>query len=479
MTAVVYPIDLDALYNDLEFTKVADYLRGRASGSLELPDQLLRIECLARSGDGHVAMPLLIDALASVDHDDNVYATAAIVYQSVGKLDLAAKYIERALAANPDNWKAIHARTMLHLYNGEYEESEADLERLIASRPDMEQSFLFFLTAFEVYSASRNVDKLAVLYEGRADYLLSLGEKAAAGNKRTDHELYSKLSGLNLFSVDCAEDRIELPVEDFQEGTPYKCLVITVDSMQYRILLDTGNAVGWTVHSKDLWNKIVAMRGANSPTATGSVLKTLMSHYIFVDSIAIDDVVFNNLLGVFFGKPREPYYDANLNPFFIRDRVTSIDFVNDRFILRSKERFDNDMSALPDSAYTTLPCYGYEWPFIPVTVNDYAPGLAMIETGAEDISVKLEFAKLIGLGMTPDSMIWRDGKTYYFQKAPIDVKIGRFDFSRPNARIWPMRFHDKLTGMFDNIMVGPAALEDKFIISFDPFDRQVIIQRAK
>ena len=145
-------------------------------------------------------------------------------------------------------------------------------------------------------------------------------------------------------------------------------------------------------------------------------------------------------------------------------------------MLRTKEKFDTDLKAKENYRITKLKVYGAFWPFIKVNVNGYAPGLAMIETGAEDLSVKLEYARRINLNLEPAVKTWR-GKEYKFEKTKnLIVKAGSHIFMRDESEVWPVRFTDDLTGLYDSIMIGPYALNGNYILSFDPFANRIILE---
>jgi predicted aspartyl protease len=397
------------------------------------------------------------------------------VNHAIGRIHLADEYASRALEINPDNIRALHARAMLDLYLARYNAARLSLERIIELGADPARSFLMFQTAHEIYSACRDMDALAQIHEERAAYLESIGEIAAAGNKHRDAKFYREIAEREFYSCGAVDDRIEIPLVDYPAGTPYKCAVMVIDGKEYYVLIDTGNSVGWTVHGNELRRKLVSIRGANVAPQSGVTRRALTGHNIITDSIALGGIKLRNLLGVYFPKPRGGSFDATLNPFFIRDRVVTIDFVNDLLILRTKERFDSDIAELPAESISRLPCYGYRWLYVPAIVNGADSALALIETGAQGVSLRLEFAELIGFPFIERRVTATSGEIRTYHEASVEIKLGSHKFIRRSAKVWPVRFRDEITGMCDDVMIGAYALQNRYVISYDSVKREVIV----
>jgi len=100
----------------------------------------------------------------------------------------------------------------------------------------------------------------------------------------------------------------------------------------------------------------------------------------------------------------------------------------------------------------------------------------MIEIGAQDIGIKLDFARKLGLPLLPRTRYLPDGKVYTYFKTGMRMAAGPFSFERNAAEVWPFdRFYDHLTGFTADVYIGPLALADRFSITFDPFDNIIIL----
>ncbi|MBU1320423.1 MAG: hypothetical protein KKG33_12630 [candidate division Zixibacteria bacterium] len=469
--------EIDRLYYEMDYDSVIALLEEKPTDSLVLNDRLVLLESRARSGHGHQALAQIDGIVDLFPRNDTIYTAAAIVYHSVGRFTKAQEFIKWALRMNPDNFKALHEHAMLSLHTGDCEDADSCLSEAIARRPDLESTTFCTWTASEIYRACLFAESSSIIYKDRAERFDSLGDRAEAGNCRKTSEMHSQLIGRDMFSIETDSDKVVLPLVDFEEGSSHKCLVLTIDGKDYLVLLDTGNAAAWTIHSNDLRRKLISLSGGFTSSRTGLDNRGTASQNIVTDSIVIGNVKFRNLVGLFFRKPSEHYYDANLNPFWIRDHVVTIDLARNELILRSKERFESDMATVPRSSITRLPCYGYDRPYVPVMINSSAVGMALIETGAQDISLRREFADFMGLQYSERIITDTDGKEHIVGTAEVQAQVGEFSFYRPSAWIWPMRFHNKITGVYDHIMIGPLALEGQFVLSFDPFARTAILQK--
>ncbi|WP_456440444.1 tetratricopeptide repeat protein [Caldithrix abyssi] len=471
--------DLAERYNQMDFAGIVRELQDVSPDCLTMEQQLLLAESQARLGDGGNALTELQRLLAKSPDDDRILTSAGIVYHSLGKFTLAEACLTRALELNPRNSKALLTRTMLLLYLRRFSEAEASFRQADKAAPGLRQTRLFQRIGSELYSATQRPADMRRYFEYLRDFYASKNDAEKSAKYRRKIRLLAAADDQLLYRVHSHAERVELPLVDLAPGVYYKCLLLPRDGKTYRILLDTGNAVGWTIHHPDLLTLLENRFGGEQSVATGSLEKSLKSRELLTVSLDLGDCKLTHLLGLFFKKPRENYFDANLNPIFIRNRVVTLDFVHNKFLLRSKAQFDRDLAAEPLHSLVKLPFYGYEWPFVPVEVNGYASALAMIETGAEDLSLKEAFARFIHLPLTPATRVWGDRKLSYYEASEVSVQFGPHILYRPRVEIWPKRFYDRITGLYDQVMIGPFALQDRFIISFDPFDNVVVIQSAR
>lgn len=467
--------DLQELYLNTEYTEIIKKLESKDFKHMAVEEQLLYTECKARTGGGYLVLRDLNTLIAKKKPDDNILAVAGILYHAMGHMETARKHLNSALAINPHNSKALLAKALLMLYFRDFDKAEQYFSRAGAENPALSRSRLYQNFGLEIYHASRNIDKILEHYQLLIASAKERAKPDTARKFQLDARMMEQVKGQRLYQVSTRSQRVELPIVNHSKNDFYKCLQLKIGGESYNVLLDTGNAPGWVIHNGKLLEELTNLTGNEGQVSTGSVEKKLSSRSILTREITFEGLNLKNLKGIFFNKPRPGYFDANLNPLYIRDRVVTMDYANNKFILRSKKQFDNDLAKETRDSWSKLPLYGYEWPFIPAEINGYARGLAMIETGAEDVSIKLEFAQHIHLPLTPKTKTWR-GKEYNYHETSIDVLVGIHLFHRPKTGVWPKRFYDTITGLYDNIMIGPWALEGKYILSFDPFDRVVILQ---
>jgi len=468
--------ELSELYYQMDFEEIIQKLEKTPLDSLTADQQRLLIESQARTGNGHLVLKSLLQLMSENPYDDQILTTAGILYHSLGNLQQADAFLTSALRINPENSDALLAKAMLLLYFRRFAEAEEYFQRAGEVNPPLKQTQLYRLIGSELYSASLDPSKIIRYFEFLRNYYSSVNDIKRSRKYEGKIRLLAGIRDRSLYLVNTRSDRVEMAMVNFAPNVFYKCLILKNGNKSYKILLDTGNAVGWTVHNPELLTLLENRFGGMQNTSTGSLEKSFQSAEILTSSLDLGDFKIVNLLGNYFKKPRENYFDANLNPIFIRNRVVTLDFIHNKFLLRSKERFDRELSEESAQTVVKLPFYGYEWPFIPVLVNGYAAALAMIETGAEDVSMKEEFARFIHLPMNPAVKIWGNKKLAYFEASEVGIQMGTFLLYRTKLEIWPKRFYDRITGLYDQVMIGPFALESKFIISFDPFENMVVLQ---
>lgn len=467
--------ELHELHRTARFDRIVERLVEEPFASLPRAEQSMFLESLARTGEGLQAVPLLNSLLHAGDHDAELLTLCGIVSTSIGDLAQAQECLAQALQAFPDHPGALASAAMLMLYLRDFDQAEELYERALASDPGLASDPLFLRTGIKIRQQSGDPQRLLSAIQALADYHRAAGHERSTSRYEMDIEMLQQAGQGRLFEVHTASDRIELPLVDFAPDTYYKCLVLELEGAEYRILLDTGNAPGWTVHDPDLLKKLENVFGGSVSTSTGSVENEFESRALLTSALDFGPFGISRLQGLYFSKPSDSYFDGNLNPIFIRDRVVTLDYVNNRFLLRTKDRFERDLAEAAGTHFTRVPFYGWEWPFVPVKVNGYADTLAMIETGAEDVHVNLEFARFINMPVRESVKLFR-GKEYPYHLGSLDALIGTFLLRRPDVEVWPRRFYDTITGLSDSVMIGPWALEGTYILHFDPFDNQVILQ---
>ncbi|MFC2155213.1 aspartyl protease family protein [Acidobacteriota bacterium] len=240
--------------------------------------------------------------------------------------------------------------------------------------------------------------------------------------------------------------------------------------------MDTGNVVGWFIYSSELREAVKVVRGGRAFTRMGIEDASLEGHHIYCKHIDFGNFTISHLAGQFLAKPHPDFYDANLNPLFIRNRVVTLDFIRQEMVLTTKKRFEKELAGRQGAIFARLPWYGYERAYVRINVRG-APGLGMIETGAEDIALKLDFASKLGFPLKPQNRYLANGKVFKYHKTPVSVSVDKFTFKRAGAEVWPLnRIYNPITGLTADVVVGPSALQGKFTVSFDPYDKKVILE---
>lgn len=470
-------IDLEELYRKAQFEKIVSIFLPKRFEELTMEHKFLFLESLARTGEGFRAVPYLNGLLSNCEIDDALLTTSGIVYHSIGDFSLSEKFLKKAVALNPENDKALYCLALLKVYQRNFREAVFYYEKAVKADFNRDDNLFGLLIGSRVYESSYNVALIKAHYEKLKSYYKRGENRKGFLKYEKEVNLLNRINGEQLFSTKIPEGKIELPIVDFNSDSFYKCLLLRVDDKEYKVLLDTGNAPGWTIHNPELIDSLSNYFGSKQSTSTGSVEHEFQSDSVIIEKIDFCGLKLFNLKGYYFKKPRENYFDANLNPLFIRDYVVSIDFINNKFILRTPEQFKKDLREIEAALITKVPLYGDQWPFIPVKVNGYAEALAMIETGAEDLSAKLEFAEFIHMPLTAATKEFRQ-KKYDYHKGKLEVMLGEFLFQRPEVEIWPKRFFDTECGLYDHIMIGPWALEGNYILHIDPVKNEVILQKS-
>ncbi len=467
---------LQSLYLEAKFSLITDELGKKEYSALDLPEKLLLLECLARTGRAASAEGKMNRLLVAFPRSPEVQTTAGILFFSLGRIQDAKDRIEQALQLSHDFPPALLAKVPLLLYLRNFENAENCYQRMLTLCPEWKKSYFMYFLGLEVYSCSQNLQALTRLYKLNANRTKK-NNRERSDSMKADSNLYKKIGGKQLFQMETSSDKIVFPLKENSQDKRSNILFITVKEKTYKMLLDTGNRAGWIIHNQDLREDLKVKKGGSILTEIGTESGVMDGYRIYAKSLKLKNLQINNLVGLYVPKPRPDFYDANLNPVFIRDRVVTIDFISKQLFLRTKEKYDQDLDAVPSHRYTKLPWYGYRSGYIPVQINT-RDGLAMIETGAQDIGIKLDFAHKLGLSLLPKTRYLPDGKVYTYYKTGIKMAAGPFSFERNAAEVWPFdRFYDHLTGLTADVYIGPLALAGRFSITFDPFDNKIILSR--
>lgn len=462
------------LYRRGFYGRIVEFCRQADAGALDREPELVLLRSLARSGGGFEAVERAEALLESYGDDPAVRATAATVYLSVGRIEDAVAEVEAALAVDSTESEAWLARAMLDLTRHDGASALVALGEASRADPRLRGAYTTHLHAIRAAQAVRDPQAVVRVLDERARHLEDRG--LSADDARDHAAVLRAGAGSTLFAITTEQDLVSLPFERCWPGSPYRCVSLLAGEDQYRVLLDTGNRPGWTVHAPELLETLSQHLGAPSTISTGSVDTLMASRRLMTERIALGGAVIESLPGYFFPKPREPYFDANLNPFFLQDRVVTMDHVHGRVLLRTKDRFDRDMAAADPSAVARVPIYGTDWGFIPIQVNN-RPAWAMVETGAEIFQLSREFAERADIELAEATMIFR-GREIQHHTAGVEVLVGGLPFFTDTVNVWPADLQEPSLAMPYEAMIGPGALEGRFALSYDPFDRMVVIERA-
>jgi hypothetical protein len=302
-------------------------------------------------------------------------------------------------------------------------------------------------------------------------------DKQTAVSLKASAKLYKSIRKKKLFEIDSNSDTIVLPFAEVSGNRFFYVYFKTGKSREFRIILDTGNATGWMIHDRELYDILKIKEGGRTTATIGTEAQTLDGYRIYTETLSFNSFQIKHLTGVYIPKPRPDFFDGNLNPIFIRNRVVSLDGKQKRLILRTEEAFNRYLATQQPKDYTQLPWYGYEQVFLPVMVNQKMKGLGIIETGAEDIAIKLNFAQLLNLPMKTRVKYLSNGNVYRFFEAPVSVSLGQWQLDRKSAEVWSFeRFYRRLSGLTADVVLGPQVFRENWIISFDPFSRQVYLE---
>ncbi len=466
--------DLRNLYRRGQYGRVVELCASPGPRGIELPAELVVLRSQARDSKGRAAVERAEALAAEHPHTAAVRSTLATVYLSLGRLDQGRAEVDAALALDADDAEAWLGRASLRLLERDGAGALAALDRATAADPALRGAYTAHVMALGAARVTRDPELVSEVLEARAAHLEERGLDGEPA--RVEAEMLRQGSGDPLFSMITDADPVVLPFTPCWEGSVYRCISLQERDREYRVLLDTGNRPGWTVHAPELLEVLPNHFGGASSLTTGSVDTAMAGRILMTQQASFGPLVIHDLPGHFFPKPREPYFDANLSPFFVQDRVITMDHVNGQVLLRSKERFDEDLARARSEGrqLARVPLYGADWGFIPIQVEG-SPAWAMIETGAEIFQLTDEFVATAGIPATPATMRFRD-RDYHYHEAEVNTFVGEVPLFQGAAHVWPGRWGDTYLGMLYDAVIGPVLLEGRFILSYDPFDRMIVIE---
>jgi len=465
---------LETLYFENKYQDLLQILKKRGYANLDLIQKSIYIECLARSAKGNHAKPLLNQLLLTSPDSVESLIAASSVYLSLGNMQKTQLYLSEALKIQPVSPRALFIKFNLLLYQRKHQEAEIIFKQLRNLSKQWRESLLLFMTGLELYKMKQKPGLIKKFYQEQAQFIKN-HNKEKFKKYKANARLVNWAGKNNLFDIKSSQTRIEIPFCSNAANVRANTIPLILNGQTYTILLDTGNTTGWIVYSMELNETLKSRTGSEITVRAGTESVFLTGQYKLYKSIFLNQFNLINLWGIYLPKPRPDYPDANLNPTFLKGMVTTMDFVNSKLILRTKGQFEKDLSLVPAPNISRLPWTGSKFCYLPVRVN-HNQALAIIETGAEDIAIRLEFAKNIQLPLTPHLKHLPSGEASAFHQTVAEIKVGNFSFYRSRSEVWPFsRFKHPITGLTPDIIIGPATFKDKYSLSFDPFENQIII----
>lgn len=464
------------LYLEGNFKALAEFFQKKIFEKLSPENKLLYVESLIRSGKHKLALNYLKELKESMLKGPEMEALEGMSLLASGELFKAENIINMAVRSNPGSVRIIQAKLLILLYLRKFDEAETWLNRLSRSGMEFRKSHLFYLLGMELFRGKGEHFKLSGLYRERLKEKKKFKNKQYYLNLKSNYKLYKKK--VISFIVESKSDKIEIPFETGNKSH-MKSIRYRLKGKNFSILLDTGNTTGWVVHSRDFRELLKSSRGGRTVTQIGSESGGLDGFNIYCKTLAFDTFMIWNLFGIYVPKPNPEFFDANLNPIFIKNRVITFDFIKNTFILRTKERFKKDILSRTDKEVMLIPWFGHKYPLVPILCNK-ARGLAVIETGAENITIRLDKAKELNLPMIEKSKYLSNGKIFKYFLTFAEVQLGKYLFVRNSAEVWPIeKFLNRVSGFSPHMIFGPIAFEKKFVVSFIPFENIIVFEYEK
>lgn len=466
--------DIKNAYLEGRFGEVINKFNESSLDNKEVAIQLIYLESLIRSGELKKAEELFVKMKNNNGLLPELRIFRGMIALAKGNLigaeEIAASIIEKG----NENVTLIQLKFYIKLYKRNFTEAESILSSLHNHRSGFGQSYLYFLMSAEYYRIVQNFKKLSLLYKGRMKSLNKKKNRIYYENLNLNYKLYKKKTE-KTFWINSERDKVEIPLVNSGKGQ-LKTILLKKGEKKYSILLDTGNTSGWLIHSRELREELKSSRGGRVVMQVGTESGNLDGFNIFSRALNFDGFSVKGMFGTYVPKPRSDFFDANLNPAMLRNRIVSLDFINNLMILRTRERFESDITEKKKTEVMKIPWYGYNYTMVPVICNS-KNSFAVIETGAENISVRSDFASEIGVPMVPRSKYLSNGKVFKYSLGAVNVQLGKYIFVRKQAEIWPLkRFRNLMTGFAPHIIIGPEALWGKFIVSFVPEENILVFE---
>ncbi len=468
--------DIKTQYLNGEFSNISKFFTLSDFKEDDKSGLFIYLESVIRSGKYEKSGKLLSLFKQKYKNHKEMYPLEAMYFLSVGELIKAREIAYSKNLGEYNSLSLLQVRFLLSMFERNFSDSEKLLKQMGYYDNVFKNSQLFFLLASELYKLKGEFDNLALLYKDRLKNVKKNSGNLYYSNLKLNYKLYRKKA--IPFLVRSENERIEVPFEKRGKDS-LRSIKYNVGGESYVILIDTGNTSGWIVHNRNLRESLKSKRGGRTITDVGTESEPLDGFNIYCKKLKFNDFEISGLFGNYVPKPRREFFDANLNPTIIKNRVTSIDFINDRMILRTKKRFYEDIEKAKNINVMKIPWYGYKYPMVPILCEN-RNGLGVVETGAGNISVQDFFVRQIGINLIEKSKYLSNGRIFKYFLCPVNIQLGKYLFVRNQAEAWPLKkFMNRLSGFSPHVIFGPESFEQKFIVSFVPEDNLIVFEYEK
>lgn len=458
------------------FQESCDLLKKKEGKILSVDDKLYFAEVLLRTGNHSAAKKILEGLKNKTKFLPEILSVAAMLDISEGKFIDAKEKIFNSFKFKKDSLRVLRAKLIYNLYIRNFKLAESIFKKIGEDFLQFSRSALYHRLGIEIFKYTKNFKGLSTIYNSRLKVLRKRAGKILLNNLKADKKLYKKKINKS-FLIDSKSDHVELPFINNKKGH-INTVYLTMGGKKYSVIIDTGNLTGWMIHNRDLREFAKTKTGGRIVTSIGSESGNLDGFSIYCKSIDFKGFKLKNLFGIYVPKPRSDFYDANLNPIYIKNRVTTLDFINKKIVFRTEERFENDLK-LNRHEIMRIPWFGYRYPLVPVIISGIN-GFGIIETGADDISIRINTAKKLNLPLIPKIKYLSNGKKFKYSLCPVEIQLGKYVFVRKNAEVWPLkRFSNTFTGFTANVVLGPEAFRGKFAVSFLPKKNIIVFEYEK
>jgi len=470
--------EIKKLYLHGNFKEISDKYKDINLKKIDNDVLQIYLEALIRNSEGVEASELLNTIKKKYGETVNTLLLEGMYALSKGDL-VKVSTITNSLSKNDTGMIGVLQLLFFdELYRRNFNRAEIWLNKMEEHESGFGRSDLFFLLSSGFYNSVKNFKELSKLFKKRMKEIKKSRGKNYYKSLKLNYKLYKRRINGTYFGVDSIEDKIVIPFEIGKKDF-LKSIILKIGNDKFKILIDTGNTSGWILHSRKLREKLKYYRGGRTVMQVGTESENLDGFNIFCKSVNFGNFKISELFGSYIPKPHKNFFDANLNPVAISNRVVSFDFINNSLVLRTYERFFKEIEETSEMEVMKIPWYGYMYPMVPVLCNS-KNGLAVIETGAKNISVEKNFATNLGISISKRSKYLSNGKIFNYSLGAINVQLGKYLFVRRNAEIWPLKqFKNRLSGFSPHLIIGPEALEGKFVVSFVPKNNIIVFEYEK